>query len=158
MKGKDHGRGTRQKPEKFLREIWFDGWYTEWKPIWEVSMRKHLKLCHTITSVCVNFWDMDANFGFWGFKRRGTFDDEARVSMGGPWEQKFLFHSSLMQEERMFVTKKINYNNSPDSTLPKNSTKPNGMGWWHTVVSPQLFFWMWKLRLDVDTLFVSARG
>ena len=63
---------------------------------------------------------------------------------------KFLFHSSLMQEERMFVTKKINYNNSPDSTPLPKSTKPNGMGW-HTVVSPKLFFRIGKLRLDVDS-------
>ena len=156
MKGKDHGRGTRQKPEKFLREIWFDGWYTEWKPIWEVSMRKHLKLCHTITSVCVNFWEIWMQI--LAFEASVLLMTKRGFQWGGPWEQKFLFHSSLMQEERMFVTKKINYNNSPDSTLPKNSTKPNGMGWWHTVVSPQLFFWMWKLRLDVDTVFVSARG
>ena len=85
---------------------------------------------------------MDANFGFWGFKRRGTFDDEARVSMGGPWEQKFLFHSSLMHEERMFVTKKINYNNSPDSTLLSQKTAQSQMGWddsTHSSLSPVVF-------------------
>ena len=87
----------------------------------KIVPHNHICVCELLRYGC-KFWLLRL------LKRRsGTFDDEARVSMGGPWEQKFLFHSSLMQEERMFVTKKINYNNSPDSTLPKNSTKPNGM-------------------------------
>ena len=130
MKGKDHGIGTRQKAReisqrKLVRRMIYRV-KTHLRGIYEKTFKivphNHICVCELLRYGC-KFWLLRL------LKRRsGTFDDEARVSMGGPWELKFLFHSSLMQEERMFVTKKINYNNSPDSTLPKNSTKPNGMG------------------------------